>query len=67
MKKTSEFANDGLTVILSPFTFIGGTVGWLGGVILSPVTALKAKGDRISLPPDTLYEIKLTQDLYIYD
>ncbi len=67
MKKTSEYANDGLTVILSPFTFIGGTVGWLGGVVLSPITALKYKGDRISLPPDTLYEIKLTQDLYIYD
>lgn len=67
MKKTSEFANDGLTVILSPFTFLGGTVGYLGGVVLSPLTALKAKGGRISLPPDTLYEIKLTQDLYIYD
>lgn len=66
MKKTSEFANDGLTVILSPFTFIGGTVGYIGGVTLSPLTALKAKGNRISLPPETLYEIKLTQDLYIY-
>lgn len=67
MKKTSEFANDGLTVILSPFTFIGGAVGYIGGVALSPVTALKAKGNRISLPPDTLYDIKLTKDLYIYD
>lgn len=67
MKKTSELANDGFTVILSPFTFIGGTVGYVGGVVLSPITALKAKGDKISLPPDTMYEIKLTQDLYIYD
>lgn len=67
MKKTSEFANDGLTVILSPFTFIGGTVGYLGGIVLSPLTALAAKGGRISLPPNTMYEIKLTEDLYIYD
>lgn len=67
MKKTSAFASDGATVILSPFTFLGGTVGYIGGVILSPVVALKAKGNRISLPPETLYEIKLTQDLYIYD
>lgn len=67
MKKTSEFANDGLTVILSPFTFIGGTVGYLGGIVLSPLTALTAKGGRISLPPNTMYEIKLTEDLYIYD
>ncbi|MCM1010568.1 MAG: hypothetical protein NC390_06810 [Fusobacterium sp.] len=67
MKKTASFASDGATVILSPFTFLGGTVGYLGGVLLSPVIALKAKGNRISLPPETLYEIKLTQDLYIYD
>ena len=67
MKKTSAFANDGATVILSPFTFLGGTVGYIGGVILSPVIAIKDKGHRISLPPETLYEIKLTQDLYIYD
>ncbi len=67
MQKTASFANDGATVILSPFTFLGGTVGYLGGVVLSPVIALKAKGNRISLPPETLYEIKLTQDLYIYD
>lgn len=67
MKKTAAFANDGATVILSPFTFLGGTVGWLGGVALSPVIAFKAKGNRIALPPNTLYEIKLTQDLYIYD
>lgn len=67
MKKTSQYASDGVTVILSPFTFIGGTVGWLGGTILSPITAIPAKGNRISLPPETKYEIKLTEDLYIYD
>ncbi len=67
MKKTSQFASDGATVILSPFTFIGGTIGYLGGVVLSPVIALNSKGERISIPPDTLYEIKLTKDLYIYD
>lgn len=67
MKKTSQYADDGLTVILSPFTFLGGTIGYLGGVVLSPVTALKSKGGRIALPPDTLYEIKLTKDLYIYE
>ncbi len=66
MKKTSQYANDSLTVILCPFTFIGGTIGWLGGTVLSPITALNTKGERISLPPNTLYQIKLTQDLYIY-
>ena len=67
MKKTSQYANDGVTVILSPFTFIGGTVGWIGGTILAPITAIPAKGGRISLPPETPFDIKLTEDLYIYD
>lgn len=67
MKKTSTYANDGMTVILSPFTFLGGTLGYVGGVVISPVVALKSKGNKISLPPETIYEIKLTQDLYIYD
>ena len=67
MKKTSQYASDGLTVIASPFTFIGGTIGWIGGTILSPITAIPTKGGRISLPPETRYEIKLTEDLYIYD
>ena len=67
MKKTSQYASDGLTVIVSPFTFVGGTIGWLGGTILSPITAIPAKGGRISLPPETRYEIKLTEDLFIYD
>ena len=67
MKKTSQYANDGLTVILSPFTFVGGTIGWIGGTVLSPITALNTKGGKISLPPDTVYTIKLTEDLYIYD
>ena len=67
MKKTSQYASDGLTVIASPFTFIGGTIGWIGGTVLSPITASPAKGGRISLPPETRYEIKLTEDLYIYD
>ena len=55
MKKTSQYANDGLTVIISPFTFVGGTIGWIGGTILSPITAIPAKGARISLPPETSY------------
>lgn len=67
MKKTSQYANDGFTVILSPFTFVGGTIGWIGGTVLSPITALNTKGGRISLPPDTPYTIKLTEDLYIYE
>ncbi len=67
MKKTSQFASDGATVILSPFTFVGGLFGYLGGIVVSPIVALNSKGERMSLPPDTIYEIKLTKDLYIYD
>lgn len=67
MKETSKLANDNLTILLSPFTFVGGVLIYAGRVAISPVTSLTAKGERISLPSDTLYEIKLTKDLYLYD
>lgn len=67
MKKTKEFSNDGLTMILAPFTFVGGVVGYAGGVVVAPIRALGAKGARISLPPNTTYVLKLTKDLYIYE
>lgn len=67
MQETSKLANDGLTVLLSPFTFVGGVLIYAGRVVISPVTSLNTKGARVSLPSDTLYEIKLTKDLYLYD
>ena len=66
MKQTGKFADKGYTLILSPITFIGGTIGYLGGVVVSPIIALKNKGERIALPPNTQYELKLVKDLYIY-
>jgi len=67
MRETSKLASDNLTILLSPFTFVGGVLIYAGRVVISPLAGLAAKGERISLPSDTLYEIKLTKDLYLYD
>lgn len=67
MKKTGTYASDGLTMILSPFTFIGGVVVLAGGVLISPITALNTKGSRISIPADSPFELKLTKDMIIYN
>ena len=67
MRETSHLASDKLPVLLSPFTFVGGVLIYTGRVVISPVTSLTAKGDRISIPSDSLYEIKLTKDLYLYN
>ena len=66
MKETSKLASDNLTVLLSPFTFVGGVLIYAGRVAVSPLAGLKSKGGRISLPYDTVYELKLTKDLYLY-
>ena len=67
MRETAHLANDKLTVLLSPFTFVGGVLIYTGRVVISPITSLSAKGDRVSIPSDSLYEIKLTKDLYLYN
>ena len=67
MRETSKLADDNLTLLLSPFTFVGGGLIDAGRVAISPITSLKAKGARVSLPADTTYEIKLTKDLYMYN
>ena len=66
MRETSKLANDNLTMLLSPFTFVGGVLIYAGRVAISPITSLTAKGARVSLPSDTVYEIKLTKDLYLW-
>jgi len=66
MRETSKLASDNLTMLLSPFTFVGGVLIYAGRVAISPITSLSAKGARISLPADTIYEIKLTKDLYLW-
>ena len=44
MCETSKLASDNLTMLLSPFTFVGGVLIYTGRVAISPITSLSAKG-----------------------
>ncbi len=63
---SANLLQDKTTVILAPFTFLYGVV--LGGVstISSPVVSLFYKGSRIIIPANTVFKIKLAQDVTLY-
>ena len=62
---SSKMSSNPVGTVLSPIPTI---TGWLGSAVCtvtSPVTGLTQKGKNISIPSGSLYEIKLTQDVYI--
>lgn len=65
-KMTKNFAKDGATMIFCPFSAIFGTVGYIGNLVLSPVMAIKYKGNSITLKKGSVFVFKLTEDLVIY-
>ena len=66
-KVTKKLANDGITIIFSPFTMVGGLFVFGVNIMASPVIAIFSKGSSISLPADTAFQIKLTEDVTIYN
>ncbi len=65
-KASSNLASNPIGTIISPIPTIVGAVGYGVNFIASPVTALWAKGDHITLPAGTNYTIKLREDFYMY-
>ncbi len=62
---TKKFAKDGLEVILTPITFIGGATVLAVGTISSPFIALFTKGERLFINKGTHFQIKLLEDTQI--
>ena len=63
---TKKFAGDGLEVILTPITFIGGVAVLAGNIVVSPVVGAFKKGGRIIIEEDTRFQIKLIEDTAVY-
>ena len=66
-KSTKKLANDGVTIIFSPFTLVSGLVVFGVNIMASPVIAVFSKGGSISIPADSAFQIKLTEDVTIYN
>lgn len=64
---SARLLNDGGSAIWSPFPFIAGVVGLGAGVISSPVLAVFSKGGQSYLRSGSNVEIKLEQDVIIYN
>ena len=62
---TRHLANNGITVILSPIPYIAGVATFAGYFILSPVCSFFSKGKSINIPSNTMFVIKLSQNVTI--
>lgn len=66
-KSTKKLASEGVTFIFSPFTLASGLIVFGVNIVASPVIAIFSKGGSISIPADTAFRIKLTEDVTIYN
>lgn len=64
---SGNLITDGSSAILSPFSMGLGILAAAGNVAISPVIAVFHKGGSIYLPAGSQVEIKLTQDVFIYN
>lgn len=66
-KKTKGLAKNAnrVEIILTPFTFLCGTVVYAANIIASPALALFSKGGSISIPKNAIFTIQLTEDTLI--
>jgi len=67
MGVTKNLATDGSSIVVAPFSIAAGVVGLGGNFIISPALALFHKGSSISLNKDSIIEVKLVQDVFIYN
>ena len=56
---------DSSTLVLTPFPFLYGTLCLGVNTVVSPISALFSKGGHISIPANSNFKIKLTDETYI--
>lgn len=67
MKTTANLANDGASIILTPFSIASGVIVLGANTMISPVFALFSKGENIYIPAGSLFEVKTNENLIIYN
>lgn len=65
MRGTSKLAQNGWTLILTPFTAVSGVLVYGINIVGSPLFGLFSKGGHIILPAGAEFEIKLLEDVYL--
>lgn len=64
---TGRLASDGSSAMFMPFSFALGILGYGSNVIISPALALFHKGNSVYIREGSEIEIKLLQDVFIYN
>lgn len=67
MRVTKNLATDGSSIVVAPFSVAAGVAAVGGNVLASPVLALFHKGNSISIDKGSTIEVKLLQDVFIYN
>lgn len=67
MRVTLNLAQDGSSIVLTPFSVIIGSVTLASNVIVAPAVAVFYKGSSINIPAGSDFEIKLSEDVFIYN
>lgn len=62
---TVNLGGDGVTLILSPFPFVYGTICLGLNTIVSPICAFFSKGGHVSIPAGSDFRIKFLDSVYI--
>ncbi len=62
---STNLSSTALGTLVSPLPTIAGFVGAAASTVASPVTGLLQKGSGITIPANSEFEIKLTQDVYL--
>ena len=57
--------SNGVEIILTPFTFVSGTVVYVLNVAASPVLAIFSKGGSVTIPKNADFVIQLREDINI--
>lgn len=67
LRITGNLAIDGSSIVLTPFSLAAGVMGLGGNIMISPALALFYKGGPVRVNSGSEIEVKLSQDMYIYN
>lgn len=67
LRVTASLASDGSSIVVAPFSLLAGCIAVAGNVIASPVVAVFHKGGSIQITAGSDFELKFSQDVFIYN
>lgn len=64
-RASAKLSNNPVGMFISPIPTIFGTGVYAVNLITSPITAIRSKGARVSIPSGSEFEIKILEDIYL--